>query len=124
MKTKAGQHQDSDTAQKLVLEFLQAINNETFDQARKVLADDFTFKGVLGSRNGADAYMDDMKKLKFRYEVKKIFTAQNDICINLEFTQGGHRLPAFSWYHVASGKVKSLEVIFDPRPLLETTHKN
>ena len=124
MKSQTRQQDHPGTSQQLVLEFLEMINKETFDQARKMLADDFTFKGVMGSRNGADAYMDDMRKMKFKYEVKKIFTAQDDVCLYLEFTQGGHQLSAFSWYHVVSGKVKSLQVIFDPRPLLESTHKN
>jgi hypothetical protein len=37
MKTNTRQQNDYDTAQQLVLEFLEMINKETFDQARKML---------------------------------------------------------------------------------------
>jgi hypothetical protein len=48
---------------------------------RAQLHDDLTFKGDMGGRNGADIYIDDMKKMKFKYAVKKVFVDQEEVCL-------------------------------------------
>ena|ERR1700744_1205652 len=108
----------------LVLLFIEALNDEDFENARKYLNKDFTFKGVMGSRDGADAYMQDMQKMKFKYKIKKAVADDHDVSILYDFTQGGVTLPGCAWYHVADHKIKSLTVIFDPRPLLDKASKN
>jgi SnoaL-like domain len=110
-------NQVSDNA-KVVLSLIQAINEEDFDTAARFAADNMTFEGVLGSREGAAAYFDDMKKMKLKYDVQKVFVDQEDVCLFYDLTMEGKTIFGCAWYHLDGGKVSSLKVIFDPRPFL------
>ncbi|RZJ30420.1 MAG: nuclear transport factor 2 family protein, partial [Flavobacterium sp.] len=61
------------SAKVIVSSFLKALNEEDFDKARTYLSDDLKFRGVLRTRDGGDDYIADMRKMKFKYEVLKIF---------------------------------------------------
>ena len=111
------------TVEAAVLSFIDNLNKEDFDAARKLIADDMTFKGVLGSRNGADAYMQDMRKMKMKYDIKKVFTDGDDVCLFYDISQGDVTFFSAGWYKVVDDKIKSFRVIFDPRPVLEAQPK-
>jgi predicted SnoaL-like aldol condensation-catalyzing enzyme len=109
-----------DNATKNVAElFIQSLNEENFEKAESCLDPDFTFTGVLGSRKGASTYMDDMKKMKFKYDIVKTFTSGEDVCIWYHINMGQKTILASGWYHSLDGKIQSFDVLFDPRPLLE-----
>ncbi|SEW39204.1 nuclear transport factor 2 family protein [Chitinophaga arvensicola] len=110
-------NQASDNA-KVVLSLIQAINDEDFETARRFAQDEMTFDGVMGSRRGADAYFDDMTKMKLKYDVQKVFVDQEDVCVWYNLDMGGKNIFGSAWYHLENGKVSSLQVVFDPRPLL------
>jgi hypothetical protein len=111
------------SARAAVLSFIDSLNNENFDAARDLLIDDMTFKGVLGSRDSADAYMKDMKKMKMKYNIKKVFVDVDWVCLFYDITQGNITFYSCGCYQVKEGKIKSFEVIFDPRPVLEAADK-
>jgi ketosteroid isomerase-like protein len=69
---------ETDTKQ-VVLSFLNAVNNEDFKAARRYVTNDMKFNGVLGSRDGAEDYFEGMEKLKFKFDVKKVFVDDNDV---------------------------------------------
>ncbi|MBS1567319.1 MAG: nuclear transport factor 2 family protein [Bacteroidetes bacterium] len=110
-------------ARQLVLSCVDAINREDFDSARRCVSDDMQFAGVLGSRDGADAYFNDMKKMKLKYDVKKAFEEGDDVCLLYDLQMGGTTIFGCGWYHVENNRIKSLRVIFDPRPILEKSGK-
>lgn len=110
-------NQVSDNA-KVVLSLIQAINEEDFDAAARFAKDDMTFEGVMGSRDSAAAYFDDMKKMKLKYDVQKVFVDQEDVCLFYDLTMEGKTIFGCGWYHLDGGRVSSLKVIFDPRPFL------
>lgn len=60
------------TSKEIVLSFLKALNAEDFIMARNYVSNDFIFEGVLGSRNGSEAYFNDMEKMKLKYDIKKL----------------------------------------------------
>lgn len=124
MKQEIHDQPAKQASEQLVLDFLNALNRERFAEARKMLSDDFQFAGVLGKRDGGDAYMEDMKKMKMKYAVKMVFTNGDDIAVLMDLTTSGKTLENFAWYHVEDGRLKSLKVLFDPRPLLEGPNKN
>jgi predicted SnoaL-like aldol condensation-catalyzing enzyme len=107
----------------LVLSFIKLINEEQFDEARNLAHDDMVFKGVLGSRDGADAYFNDMKNMKLKYKIIKAFEEGNDVCVLYDLNMSGLTIFGCGWYQVEQGKVTSLKVIFDSRPLLEQADK-
>lgn len=110
-------------AREVVLAYIKALNDEDFEAARKLVNDDLTFDGVLGKRNGADAYFQDMEKMKFKYKVQKVFSNGNDVCLFYDVDMGSASALTSGWYHLKYGKISSLKVIFDPRPILESSNK-
>jgi limonene-1,2-epoxide hydrolase len=109
----------TDQSKNTVLAFINALNSEDFAAARSLVTDDLKFEGVMGARDGADVYMDDMKKMKFKYDVKKAFADGDDVCLFYDVKMGDKTIFSAGWYKVSGDKVKSFKVIFDPRPLLD-----
>jgi hypothetical protein len=105
-------------AKDTVLAFLKALNAEAFGEARDLVATDFVFEGVLGSRNGPDAYFDDMRKMKLKYDVKKVLGDQTDVAVFYDIDMGGKTIFSAGWYAVSQDKITRLRVVFDPRPVL------
>ena len=107
------------TARATVLSYIDNLNQENFDAARQLVTDDMTFTGVLGTREGADVYMQDMQKMKMKYDIKKAFADGDDVSLFYDITIGAITFFSAGWYNVKDGKIKSFRVVFDPRPLLE-----
>lgn len=107
-------------AKEVVLSCIKALNDENFDLARHYVSDDVSFVGVLGSRQGADAYFNDMERMRLKYDVKKVFAEGHDVCLLYDVTLDGVSVFGCAWYVVDDGKIRSLRVVFDPRPVLET----
>jgi limonene-1,2-epoxide hydrolase len=111
-------------AREIVMACIKALNEEDFQTAREYTTDNFSFVGVLGSRNGAAAYFDDMEKMKLKYDVKKVFVDRDDVCLLYDLSISGITIFGCGWYHVEDDKISSLRVVFDPRPVLELQDKN
>ena len=77
-----------------------------------------TFDGSLASRQGADAIFVDLERMRLEYDIKKVFADGNDVCVFYDVALSGVRLFTCGWYHVEDGKIRSLKVVFDPRPVL------
>lgn len=103
----------------LVRSYVDALNKEDFRTARRYVADDVSFDGVLGSRQGADAYFEDMERMRLKYDVKKVFADGNDVCVLYDVKMSGLGVFTCGWYQVEAGKIRSLKVVFDPRPVLQ-----
>lgn len=102
----------------IVTSFIEALNDENFDAARKLLNPSFSFKGPLGERDGADIYMNDMKKMKFKYDIEKVFENKNEVCLIYDINMGrGISIKTCGIYTLEDEKLSSLEVLFDTRPV-------
>jgi limonene-1,2-epoxide hydrolase len=102
----------------VVLDFLDALNSEDFKTARRYLTDDMVFDGVLGHREGADIYIEDMRKMRFKYRILKAFADGDDVCVLYDIDMSGETIYTAGWYKVRDNKIKSLRVVFDPRPIV------
>jgi predicted ester cyclase len=116
MATEAGTSIGS--ANDVVLSFIKALNEEDFATARNFADTDLKFLGVLGERDGAEAYFTDMERMKLKYDIKRVFSDGDDVSIFYDIDMGGKTIFSSGWYHVVDGKINSIRVIFDPRPLL------
>jgi limonene-1,2-epoxide hydrolase len=105
-------------AREIVLSCVAALNREDYRAARQYLSDDVSFWGVFGSQKGADAYLLDMRTMRLHYEVRKAFCEGEDVCLLYDVTISGATVFVCGWYRVKLGKIRSLRVVFDPRPLL------
>jgi hypothetical protein len=109
----------TDKAKEVVLALGQALNDADFQTAREYLSDDLKYIGVFGARDGAEAYLQDMKRLRLKFGIKKIFVDSEDICVLYDLAVSSVTLFACGWFQIKEGKVSSLRVVFDPRPILE-----
>jgi len=101
-----------------ILKFLKALNDEDFKTARAFAADEMKFEGVMGSRDGAEAYFADMEKMRFKYDIKRLFADGDDVAVFYDINMGkGEPIFTAGWYHVTAGKINTIRVVFDPRPL-------
>jgi len=107
------------TNKEIVLACVNAINAEDFDTARTYVTGAMQFKGVLSARDGGDAYFDDMRKMKLKYNVLRAFKDGDDVCLLYDLTMSGLSIFGCGWYHLSDGKIDELKVLFDPRPVLE-----
>ena len=110
-------------SREVVLSLVDALNNEDFKTARSFVDDKMTFVGVLGSRDGANAYFKDMELMKLKYDLKKVFVEGDEVCLIYNLKMSGVNVMCCGLYHVRDGKVLSLKVIFDPRPVIESSGK-
>lgn len=109
-------------ARDVVLAFIHHLNKKDFAAARELASDDLSLIGVMGSRQGAEAYFKDMERMGLKYDVRKAFAEGNEVCLLSDLTISDLTIFCCSWYRVDRGKIKSLRVVFDPRPLLEAAH--
>ena len=112
------------SAKDVVLAFVDALNRSDFQAARKCVAEDLKFEGALGTREGADVYFRDMERMQLKYSVKKIFTDDTDVCFFYDITMASVTVFCAGWYRLSKGKIRSIRVVFDPRPVLEAAEKN
>ena len=108
----------SDEAKQVVLNLGAAINDESFQTARLYVADDMKYEGPFGTRVGAEAYLEEIERLRLKFHIQRIFADQEDVCVLYNIDTAGVTVFACGWFQIKDGKVGSLKVTFDPRPLL------
>jgi hypothetical protein len=102
----------------VVLDLAKAVNDGNYEAARRYVSDNISYVGPFGSRDGAEAYVNEMKRRHLKFDILKIFVDNKDVCVLYDITVSGVTLFACGWFQVEAGKVKSMRVTFDPRPLL------
>lgn len=102
----------------IVQGFLTALNNEDFAKARTFLSDDMKFIGVMGSRDDANTYIEDMKKMRFKYNIQRIFADEKGVAVFYDINMGKETIFAAGWYEIENKHIKTFKVLFDPQPLL------
>jgi hypothetical protein len=107
-----------DQAKEVVLGLGKALNDETFEIARRYVNDDMKYVGPFGSRVGAEAYLQEIERLRLKFDIQKIFADDKDVCALYDVSVSGITVFACGWFQIEAGKVTSLRVTFDPRPLL------
>jgi len=113
----------ADTAADVAATYLQAWRAGDFGTLRAILADDATFDGPLGQARSADECitgLQNMSKIMTDIVVRKTWVDGNDVVTWFDLhTADAGPLPTVNWRHVENGKVTSIVVTFDPRPLTE-----
>lgn len=101
--------------------YFEAWRRGDFDALRAILADDVTFDGPLGHASNAQeciAGLQRMSKLVTDIVERKTFVDGPDVLTWFELhTADTAPLPTVNWRHIENGKITSIEVTFDPRPL-------
>ena len=108
-------------ASKVVSDFQQAMGRGDFGAARKLLRDEVSFRGPIGTFDKAEDLIEALKKLQSiveRADVKKIFTDGNDVCVlfDLVIRAPGGTVFIAEWYRVDGGKIAMMRAVADARP--------
>jgi SnoaL-like domain len=106
------------TAKEIVICLGKALNDENYEAAKRYVSENLKYVGPFGSRDGADAYLNEIGRFRLKFEIHKIFAENEDVCVLYDITVSGITLFACGWFQVEAGTVRSLRVTFDPRPLL------
>lgn len=112
----------TDEPRSLATTYFDAWRSKDFDRLRSVLADDVTFRGPLGSAGDADACMQGLRGMAQTITDLVIHTMVVDGPDVLTWfdlhTAGAPPCPVVNWSHVEGGRISTIKVTFDPRPLL------
>jgi hypothetical protein len=93
-----------------------------FDALQALFADDMTFRGPLGSADGAVECRHGLEGMATRMsslEIKAMTDNGPDVITWFELqTTDASPIPVANWARVEGGKIQQVRVSFDPRPLL------
>jgi hypothetical protein len=110
-----------DINRSLVNGLADALNDRDFTGARSYLADDLHFVGVFGPPiEGADAYIDAMRRLDAKQTVSKCLAEHDEVACFYELalpTRPDVSLFGCGWFKIERHRIKSVRVILDPTPL-------
>ncbi|MGI8880541.1 MAG: nuclear transport factor 2 family protein [Jatrophihabitans sp.] len=110
------------TPETVVARYFDAWQGGDATSLRSLVTDDVTFAGPMGTVDNADEFVTSLQKLREMMTgltVLHRFVDGDDVLTWYEMqVPEKSSIPVAHWAHVESGKVASLRVTFDPRPIL------
>jgi ketosteroid isomerase-like protein len=107
----------------LATTYFRAWQERDFATLRSILAPDVTFRGTLGTADGAEQCVEGMAglaKVISGIEISAMAVAGADVMTWYELrTTVAPPCPTVNWSHVEDGKITRIRAVFDPRDLLK-----
>jgi ketosteroid isomerase-like protein len=107
------------TPVELAARYFEAWQARDFAAVRGLLADDATFRGSLGTADGADACVEGLRRMTSILTgigVEKVFADGDDVLTWYEMrTSVAAPVPVANWMHVVDGKIATIRAAFDAR---------
>ena len=101
--------------------YFDAWKANDFDTMRSLVADDVRFEGPLATLEGAEDYMEGIRRLSRVISdivIRKVFVDGQDVLTWYDMhTTGASPVAVANWLHVEEGKITTLQVAFDAREL-------
>jgi len=109
------------TAADIAATYFRAWIAKDFQTLRSILADEVTFDGPLAKLQGAQdvaAGLERLAQITSDITIRKRFVDGQDVLTWFDLhTTVAPPAPTANWQHVENGKITSIDVAFDPRPL-------
>lgn len=107
-----------------VINFLNAFYLGDRDEAKRYLADDFSFRGPTASFSTAEEYLkssEHAKRLLRGIEIHKVFAEDEDVCVfyALRINHPVNSVSVAEWYRLSGNKISSIRMIFDTAPFVD-----
>jgi len=109
--------------------FFDAWTAKDFARARQLLRDDVSFQGPIDTVSEADSFLASLQQLSgivTGVDKQKVFVDGNDVCVIYDLkTAPVPSSRTCEWWRLRDGKIASVRVIFDVRPvgpLFEARH--
>ncbi len=97
------------------------------ERVRRLLHDDFTFVGPLMTADSADGFIAKVRGMmaeggggEMRHELRRLIADGENVAALYDFLGPGPdgRIAFAEWFRVVDGRIASIELHYDPRPLL------
>ena len=112
---RLGMGMESDSKE-TVMSYIRALDGQDYDGALKYLHDRVRIRGPAGETFGKPLdFIEMLRKYHGRYDVKKVFSDEDDVCVLYDLKTTGPTVFMSSWYQVRDGKIVSIQTVFDPR---------
>ncbi len=109
----------------VVVSYIHALDKQEYDAAQGYLTDGIRIKGPAGETFGKPKeFIEMLRQYRGKYDVKKVFTDGDDVCLLYELAMPAATVFMCSWYQVKEGKITSIQTVFDPRPFGPPPGKN
>ncbi len=110
-------------AYEIVDRYFAAMSEKDFATIRALVHDDVTFKGAMGTTEGADDYVGGLRQTlkNMRVVRRQAIAAEGENVFqvyDLVMSEPDVTLPVAQWLCVRDDKIAALQVFFDPRPLM------
>lgn len=103
-------------ATEIVLSYIKALDNGEYDTAAGYLSDDVRIRGPAGeSFRKPGEFIDMLRQHRGRYDLKKTFTDEKDVCVLYDLKTPAVTVFVCSWYKVMEGKIVTIQSVFDPQ---------
>jgi len=100
--------------------------NVKYDKIRTLLADDFHFTGPLLRANSADEYINILKNVgagNLSANINSILSNENEVAVFYNMITPFGEVKTVEWFLFENNKIKSIELLNDPRKFLEAFSK-
>jgi SnoaL-like protein len=109
--------QAMNSSTELVLSCIKALDTQDYDQAASYLSEKVRIMGPAGEAfHKPKEFVGMLSQYRGKYDVRKIFSDGNDVCLIYELSAGKAKTMMCSWYKVENGKIVWIQTIFDPKP--------
>lgn len=99
-----------------VMSYIRALDGQDYDGALKYLHDRVRIRGPAGETFGKPLdFIEMLRGYHGKYDVKKVFSDEDDVCVLYDLKTSGPTVFMSSWYQVRDGKIVSIQTVFDPR---------
>jgi hypothetical protein len=107
---------------KVMQSYYESWRAGAIDRIEPLLADDVTFNGPLGTARSAEEALkglEGLAKATTDIVIHKIWVDGADVLTWFDLhTEGAPAVPVANWAHITYGKIRRMQVTFDPRPML------
>lgn len=100
----------------VVMSYIEALDGQRYEEALGLLSDSVKVRGPAGETFGKPLdFIEMLRKYRGKYEIKKAFADDGDVCLLYELKTTGPTVFMSSWYKVSDGRIISIHTVFDPR---------
>lgn len=91
-------------------------------EVRRLLTDDFEFRGPMMSAQSADEYVGQLEamgdEMELYADVREIIGQGDRVAALVDFQGPSGNMVYSQWFTLREGKIARLEVVYDPRPFI------
>ena len=98
-----------------VMSYIRALDGQDYDGALKYLHEGVRIRGPAGETFGKPYdFIEMLRRYHGRYDVKKVFSEEDDVCVLYDLKTTGPTVFMSSWYQVKENRIVSIHTVFDP----------